>query len=359
MTSIETSAFTLEVGMSIFHQWVDHPSEERHRAVMRFKVLLTDLAWSDLDLERSILSDARAEPTVAPASDEASLVQAAADADAIMTTWARVTGAVIAAAPRLRIVARLGIGLDNIDVAHASRRGILVTNVPDYCLTEVAEHALALVLALGRNVAFYHQQTKSGVYQLNAGPKLRRLAGQTLGIVGLGKTGRTLAEKARSIGLRVLATSRNRVGLPPGVEWRELDALLVESDFVSLHVPSTPATRHLVGARELALMKPTAFLINTARGALVDESALAAALAANRLAGAALDVQESEPPNLGQALFSDPRVIVTPHVAFMSAESLAELRSRAARQVADALLGRIPDHVVNPEALTARQGPHR
>ena len=293
------------------------------------KVLLTDCAWPDLDIERRVLGAADAELVVAERSDAASLAALAGDVEAIMTNWADVDAPVLAAANRCRIVARLGIGLDNIDVEFAVRRGMMVTNVPDYCLVEVAEHALALLLALGRKIAFYHWETKQGRYRLQAGPTLRRIEGQTLGIVGLGRIGRKLAEKAAALGLRMLATGRTPRDLPPTVGWRSLDEVLAQSDYVSLHVPLTPQTRHLIGAEQLARLKPTAFLINTARGGLIDTAALAAALAAGRLAGAALDVQDPEPPDLRQPPYDDPRVIVTPHAAFVSTESLLNLRTRA------------------------------
>lgn len=310
------------------------------------RVLLTDYAWPNLDVELAILKAAGAELVVAPSGDEATLAELARDVDAIMTCWAKVTARVVAAAPRCRIVSRLGIGLDNIDVAECTARGIPVTNVPDYCLTEVAEHTLALLLALGRKIGFYHGETKAGRYQLQAGPELRRLAGQTLGIVGLGAIGRTVADKARALGLRVLATTRTPRP-HSGVTLCSLDELLVDSDYVSLHAPLTAETRGLIGARELALLKPTAYLINTSRGGLIDHGALAAALAEGRLAGAALDVQEPEPPPLASPPYDDPRVIVTPHAAFVSRESLEDLRRRATQQVVDRLAGRRPENVVN------------
>lgn len=316
-----------------------------------YKVLITDYAWPDLEIERAVLADVGAELILPHASDEDSLTAAAAGVDAIMTNWARVTARVMAAAPGCRIVSRLGIGLDNIDVAYATEHKILVTNVPDYCLTEVAEHALALLLALGRKVAFYHAETKGGRYDLQAGPQLRRVAGQTLGVVGWGNIGRQLAQKALGIGMKVVAASRSRSNPMQGVEWRTLDELLAESDYVSLHVPATPDTRQMIGAPQFAQMKPSGYLINTARGGLIDHAALAAALEAGRLAGAALDVQDPEPPDLSQPPFNDPRVIVTPHAAFVSAESLANLRERTACQVADLLMGRRPENVVNPEVL--------
>ncbi len=317
----------------------------------KYKVLLTDYAWPQLDIERQTLTKINAELVVASTQDPASLAALAADADAIMTNWAQVPASVIQAAPKCRIVARLGIGLDNIDVAAATERRIMVTNIPDYCLIEVAEHALALLLALGRKAAFYHHQTKSGRYDLKAGPVLRRIEGQTLGIVGLGNIGRVLAGKALALGLKVLATRRSRNPAVPGVNPCGLDELLAHSDYVSLHLPLNHETRHLIGAAQLARMKPTAYLINTARGGLIDNGALAAALAEGRLAGAGLDVQDPEPPDLNQPPWNDPRVVVTPHVAFVSEESLSNLRTRTARQVTTCLLGGRPENVVNPAVL--------
>lgn len=319
----------------------------------QFHVLLTDYAWEDLSIEQAILDEVDAEIVVAPAREPADLARVAREhaVDAIMTNWVNVPEPVIAASPACRIVSRLGIGLDNIDVAACTARGIPVTNVPTYCLTEVAEHALALMLALGRNIGVYHLATKQGRYELQEGPALRRLAGQTLGIVGLGNIGRELARKAQALGFEVLATSRRLTGLVDGVRIVSLNDLLAASDYVSLHVPVTSETHHMIGAQQLALMKPTAMLINTARGGLIDHQALAAALEAGRLAGAGLDVQEPEPPDVSQAPYNDPRVIVTPHAAFVSAEALQTLRSTAARQVADRLAGRTPEHVVNQVEL--------
>ncbi|MBL8826376.1 MAG: C-terminal binding protein [Planctomycetaceae bacterium] len=317
------------------------------------RVLLTDYAWPDLDIERAILAEVNAELIVAPDGHEPTLIELAHNVDAIMTCWARVTRPVIDASDQLRVISRLGIGLDNIDVAHASTRAVIVVNVPDYCLDEVAEHALALIFALARKVAFYHGATKHGRYNLKAGLPLWRIKGKTLGIVGLGQIGQCLATKAAALGMRVVACGRTPKSVP-GVEWCSFDEVLGQSDFISLHVPATPETQHLMGAAQFARMKPAAFLINTSRGALVDEAALATALQQGQLAGAALDVQQQEPTDLKQPPMNDPRVIVTPHAAFMSVESLVDLRTRATRQVVDALQGQRPPHVVNPEGYTSR-----
>jgi D-3-phosphoglycerate dehydrogenase len=313
----------------------------------RFRALITDYAWPNLEIERAILAANDIELVVAEKKDIASLAKLAVGCDAIMTNWAKTPAEVIGAAKNCKIVSRLGIGLDNIDVAYCTEHGIPVTNCPDYCLIEVAEHALALILAFGRKVAFYHHETKQGRYELQAGTQLRRLEGQTLGIVGLGNIGARLAQKALGLGLRVVATSRSGKSRVAGVPIVSLDELLTQSDYVSLHIPANAETKKSFNAAQLAKMKPTAFLINTARGALIDDDALLAALEENQLAGAALDVQDPEPPDLTRPLFRHPRVIVTPHAAFVSAESLDNLRQRVAQQVADRLQGRTPENIVN------------
>jgi D-3-phosphoglycerate dehydrogenase len=318
---------------------------------MRHKVLQTDYAWPDLDIERNILAEYGAQLVVAPDRELPTLIGCARDADAIMTNWSDVPAALIDAAPKCRIIARFGIGLDNIDVRHATERGIPVTNVPDYCLIEVAEHTLALLLALARKIGVFHQNARAGRYDLAAGLPLRRIEGQTLGIIGLGQIGRRVAGKAQAFGLKILATSRSGRHPMPGVVCADMNELLSRSDFVSLHVPLKDDTRGMIGTRQLALMKPTAFLINTARGGLLDHGALARALAEGRLAGAALDVQDREPADLSQPPYNDPRVIVTPHAAFYSSESVEELRRRVAHQVGTRLTGGRPENVVNPEVL--------
>lgn len=317
----------------------------------KFTALITDYAWPDVEIERKTLAAAGVELLVADPDkrDAASLAKLAADhqVDAILTNWAKVPKEVIAASPKVKIVSRLGIGLDNIDVAYCTSQKIPVTNVPDYCLIEVAEHSLALLLSMARKVAMYHHETMNGRYVLQAGPKLRRIEGQTLGIVGLGNIGRKLATKALGLGMKVIATSRSQRDPTPGVEFVSLETLLKTSDYISLHLPATPETRQMIGKAQFAMMKPSAYLINTARGALIDHAALSDALNAGQLAGAALDVQDPEPPDLSKAPYNDPRVVVTPHAAFVSEESLENLRSRTSQQVADLLSGKRPENIVN------------
>ena len=321
---------------------------------MAQRVLLTDRPWANDSIERGILEGAGFELIEAPAGDEATLSRLAADCQAIMTCWAKVTQKVIAASPDCRHVARLGIGLDNIDVTFATSQKILVTNIPDYCIEEVVDHALALFLGLARNVAFHHRKTKQGVYDLRSGPPLRRIAGQTLGLLGLGRTGQLLLQKARGLGMKVIAHSASGSDKGTGCEMVELDELFGRSDVLSLHAPLTPQTRHVVNARTLGLMKPHAIIVNTSRGPLIDHGALHQALQNNQIGGAGLDVFEPEPPNLADLLYADERVIATPHIAFVSEESLVNLRERTARQVVDALSGRVPENVINPQALQSR-----
>jgi D-3-phosphoglycerate dehydrogenase / 2-oxoglutarate reductase len=313
----------------------------------RFRALITDYAWPNLDIERAILSANDIELVVAEQKDVATLAKLAVGCDAIMTNWAKTPAEVISAAQNCKIVSRLGIGIDNIDVAYCTEHGIPVTNCPDYCLIEVAEHALALILAFGRKVAYYHHETKQGRYVLGAGTTLRRMEGQTLGIVGMGNIGACLAKKARGIGLKVIATSRSGKSRVEGIPIVSLEELFAHSDYVSLHIPANAETKKSFGAAQFAKMKPSAFLINTARGALIDDDALLAALEQNQLAGAALDVQDPEPPDLNKPLFRHERVVVTPHAAFVSEESLANLRQRVAQQVADRLHGKTPENIVN------------
>ena len=286
-----------------------------------------------------------------PSGDEATLVALARESDAIGTNWAHVTDKVIRAVPQCRIIARFGIGLDNICIKTATELGIPVTNVPDYCVSEVSDHALALILACARNIAFFQLRTKAGEYQLSAGRPMHRLQGATLGLVGFGRIARELYPKARAIGFNVIAHSQHADSHGTECPMVPFEELLRRSDFISLHAPLTDATHHLFGDRQFEQMKPAAFLINTSRGGLIDHAALWRAISSGRLAGAALDVFDPEPPDLSLPLFRDERVIVTPHAAFTSEESLQDLRSRAAHQIAEALQGRRPENVVNPQVF--------
>ena len=319
-------------------------------------VLVTDHTWPDIEVERAILARAGFQVLDAPRPDEDTLVGLARECEAIMTCFARVTPAVINSAAGLKVVARYGVGVDNIAVDAATARNIPVTYVPDYCVAEVAEHALALLLALARGVVRYDRSVTRGGWDLGAGAPLRRIEGQTLGLIGCGRIGRRLARKANGLGLRVLAYDMDPRAFE-NVDASEvvptsLDHLLTQADFVSLHLPLTPQTQGFIGESVLRKMKPTAYLINTARGGLIDTAALAQALTEHHIAGAGIDVLPQEPPSPDEPLIGHDNVIITPHVAFYSEESLQALRQRTAQSVVDVFEGRPPENVWNRDRLT-------
>jgi D-3-phosphoglycerate dehydrogenase / 2-oxoglutarate reductase len=314
------------------------------------RVLVTDYAWPNLDIEREILSRAGASLVEARTASEEELLPLAAGLDGILTCWKKVPESVVQAARKCVAIGRYGIGLDNIPVRLATAQGIIVTNVPAYCLEEVSDHAMALLLSAARKVTAFDRAIKSGSYNLQAGTPLYRLRGRTLGIVGFGKIGQVLARKAQAFGLNVIAFDVRP--LPDtGVPLVPFGELLARSDYVSIHVPLTEGTRGLFNADAFARMKLGAVLINTARGEIVDEPALLAALDAGPIGGAALDVLAQEPPDPANPLIRHPKVIVTPHAAFNSEESLVDLKATAAEQMAAVLTGRVPENIVNPEVL--------
>jgi D-3-phosphoglycerate dehydrogenase len=324
-------------------------------------VLVTDHPWPSIEPEQTILSAVGARLVFASTGEEAELVDLAGDADAILTCFARVGERVVRAGPALQVIGRYGIGVDNIAVEEATSRGILVTNTPSYCTHEVAEHTLALLLTLARRVTAFDRAVRAGDWSLAAGQPVHRLHGQTLGVIGLGEIGEAVARRARALGLEVLAHHPRRSAddvRGAGAEPVSLRELARRSDFVTLHLPLTDATRGLVDAAFLAEMRPTAFLINTARGAVVDQEALVQALRDGRIAGAAVDVVDPErlPPD--HPLLGLPNAIVTPHVAYYSEESLLELGRLAAENVAAVLAGRRPWSIVNPQVLALPRWSH-
>jgi glyoxylate reductase len=261
--------------------------------------------------------------------------------------------AVIDAAPRLKVVANVAVGYNNIDVSYARSRGIVVTNTPDVLTDSVADFTWGLILALTRRLAEGDRLVRSGgwtgwTFDFMLGTEVK---GKQLGLVGFGRIARAVCRRAQAFGLRVLAWSPSlaaAVAAEHGAEAVTLERLFRESDYVSLHVPATAETRGLVDKERLRLLRPTAWLINTGRGALVDEAALLQALESGRLAGAALDVRESEPPGPDDRLGRLPNVILTPHSAYYSRRAVAELKETAVRNVVSVLQGRPPISPVNP-----------
>jgi D-3-phosphoglycerate dehydrogenase len=310
--------------------------------------------------EHAALAEAGAELLCIEGRDEAEVEQATRDADAVLVISSYLPAALIEGWTRCRTIARLGAGTDRIAVDVATARGIVVSNVPDFCLGEQADHTMALLLSAARRLPHMQQGMRNGQWTVRAHPGVRRIAGRSLGLVGFGASAQAVARRAGGFGLQLRAWTRNpakyaATAAALGVDLVGLDDLLAQSHFVSLHLPLSPATHHLLGARELGLLRPDAVLINTARGALVDEGVLVDVLQQGRIAGAALDVFEGvdvfappgEPPC--HPLLVMDNVIATPHCAGSSVESTRESKLRGALHAAQVLQGRWPAHVVNPE----------
>ena len=321
---------------------------------MTCRILITDIAWPDLEIEKEVLAAVEGEVMVAGDGTPEEIIALAPQADAILTCWKDVPAEALDIAPNCRVVSRYGIGLDNIPIGRATELGMLVTNVPDFCLEEVSDHVMALLLATARQLLPLARTPERSGWTRETPRPIPRIKGQTLGLIGFGNIARALVPKALGFGLRVVAyTPRLRPeDAPPGVEvTNDLASLLAASDYVSIHCPLTEETAHFIDDATLAQMKPNALLINTSRGGLIDEGALVRALKEGRIAGAALDVTDPEPPSGENPLLSLENVIVTPHAAFYSVAATAELARKAAENVVTVLRGEVPKTLVNAEVL--------
>ena len=305
-------------------------------------------------LDEEIIRQAGGTLRYGRAVDEGDRVRLAEGADVIVVGSTPLTRRFFAALPHLKGVVRLGIGVDSIDLDAATELGIVVANVPDFCSEEVAEHALGLILAVTRKIALADRKARRGDWVPGMDALLRpmrRLSGQTLGLIGMGKIGRSLAHKAKGLGLKVVAHDpyvSAEAAQAAGAPLMSLEAMLPQTDILSLHVPVTAETKGMVNARTLAMLKPGAILINTARGGVVDETALAAALASGRLAGAGLDVLQNEPLRLPHPLAEFDNVVFTCHYASLSEDSYASMRHQVSDQVVQILCGEFPKNFVNP-----------
>jgi D-3-phosphoglycerate dehydrogenase / 2-oxoglutarate reductase len=315
----------------------------------RAKVVLTDYVWDSLAVEKEILGDlADLVPLKTKSPEE--FAAAAADCDALLNTYAGpITAGVMAKMPKCKIIARYGIGVDTIDLDAATQAGIIVTNNPSYCIEEVAEHTMALLLAAARKIPFYDRMVRGGRWEVPPGKPLFRIAGRTLGLVGFGNIARQVAVRAMAFGLQILYNDpfvkEGQFNVPGKAV--SLDALLRESDFVSLHPPLTPQTRKMIGDEAFSKMKPTSVLINCARGPVVDTDALLRALDEGRIAGAALDTVDPEPLADPHPLRGRENVVVTPHTAWYSEQAMAGLQAGAPGEVRRVLSGEWPVNVVN------------
>ncbi len=313
------------------------------------KVLITDYDFTDHALEQAIFDAAGITVAAGQIRSEDDLVAAARDCDALLVQYAPVTERVVAALPRLGLVSRMGAGFDTVDTAACARHGIWVANSPDYGVGEVATHALAMALAMMRNVVAYHRDIGAGKWHFLSSGRLQRASDMTLGIIGLGRIGKRMAHVSRNVFGNVIACDPYVIdGDFPAFVSRATHAEVFEqSDVVSLHVPLNAETRGMIGADLLGRARPGAYLVNTARGAVLDVDAAYAALERGALAGLALDVLPVEPVPPDSRLIGHPRVILSPHAAFFSVAAERELRQKAARNVVTwAQTGR-PDYVVS------------
>jgi D-3-phosphoglycerate dehydrogenase / 2-oxoglutarate reductase len=316
----------------------------------RFKVVHVDPLGRRMDIENEVFEPADVELVAQRCTSDEEVIALAHDAEALLCTVYPITGDLLTKCNRLRVIVRYGVGVDNVDLDAATSHGVMVCNVPDYCIDEVANHTMALLLALNRRIVQLNSAIRSGE-KVSLSP-LGPLRGETLGLLGLGRLAQAVASRARAFGLRIIAydpyVASGTVG---DVELLSLPEVLSRSDYLSVHVPLTSETRGLIGSGELALMKPTAYIVSTARGGVISESALEAALAAGLIAGAGLDVWEREPVAVDNPLLASSQVIGTPHIAYFSNTSAVALRRRVAEITLEALQGKVPSSLVNREVV--------
>jgi D-3-phosphoglycerate dehydrogenase / 2-oxoglutarate reductase len=320
---------------------------------MRYRVLITDYFYPTLDEERRVFAGTPIEIVDGNGrcTTPADVIALGANADALITQFVPITAPILDRLPRCKVIVRYAIGLDTIDIAAATARRVMVANVPDYCIAEVSDHALALILALVRKVKVMDAEVQQGRWGYQRAAPVRRLADLTLGLIGFGHIAREVARKGRALGFGRLCAFDPYVheGEPEsGVTLLPLESVLAQADVLSIHAPATAETRHLIGEAALGRMKRGAFLVNTSRGPLVEEAALARALRDGQIAGAALDVLEDEQRSEASALRGLENVILTPHMAWYSTGAVQELQRKVAEQVREALLTGRPTYWVNP-----------
>jgi len=319
-----------------------------------FKAIFVEHGYKSIEPERRIIESAGG---TFIDGDQYSLdesLRIAADAEGIMLRRIKITREQITTFKRCKILMRYGVGVDNIDVGAATDAGIIVGHVPIYCQDDVSTHAIALLLSCVRRIIPTSDALRAGGWNVHEGDPIYRLAGKTLGIVGLGTLGQAVAQKMQGWNLRLLGTDpfiEPKIAQALNVKLVPLETLLHESDFVSLHVPLLPETKHLINASTLAQMKRGAILVNTARGPVVSGNDLLRALDQGQLSCAALDVFEEEPPSKDSLLRSHPRLLVTDHTAWYSEESQLELQRRAGEEIARCCTGGLPEAIANPEVL--------
>ncbi|MBA7497433.1 Glyoxylate/hydroxypyruvate reductase B [subsurface metagenome] len=320
----------------------------------RPKVVITDCDHPSVEIERKILSEIDPEFVLAYCNTEDEVIEVAQDAGGIINQYAPITRRVIELLKRCKVIARYGVGVDNINIEAATEHKIIVANVPDYCIDEVSTHAMALILACARGITLLDNKIREKKWDFTLAKPLFRTQGKTLGLFGLGRIAKMVAQKASGFGFRIIAYDPYVSKVNIGVKLVEFSQLLSDSDFISIHTPLTDKTRHSFGESELKTMKKTAYLINTARGPIIDERNLYVALKEKWIAGAALDVMEKEPPDWENLLPKLDNLIITPHISFYSEESYVELKTKTAKAVLSVLKGGLPRAMVNPQAANKK-----
>lgn len=321
----------------------------------KFKVVITDSYHPKLSFDQEEFQELDVDVVLEKCKTEDDVIKAAWDADALMVQHAKISRKVIQRLEKCRIIARYGVGFDNVDTVAATEHGIMVANVPDYCIDEVSSHAIALLMACSRKIVQSNNAVKSGVWTYTVAEPIHRLTGQTLGIVGLGRIGSAAARKGVGLGFKVQAYDPYVFETDLDVSFVDFDVLLETSDFVSIHAPLTDETRHIFGENEFRKMKKSAFLINTARGPIVNEKELYKALKTGEIAGAGLDVMEQEPPDQDNPLLTLDNLIVSSHTAWYSNDSRFLLQLETTRAVVAVLKGGKPRSLVNPEVLDVKR----
>ncbi len=317
----------------------------------QWKVVITDCDHGYVDIEKEEWDRIGAEMTLAQVKSEKDLISACEHADGLLNQYAPLTRAVLERLPKCKVISKYGVGVDSVDLKAATDFGIIVANVPDYCIDEVADHTISLLLTLARKTAFFNQRVKTNQWDFRQGIPIHRIRNKTLGLIGCGRIGREVARKMSVFGVRAIAYDPYIADTGGAVAFVDLDTVLRESDFISIHCSLNESTRHLLGGREFQKMQKKPFIINVARGPIVDEKELIRALNEDRISGAGLDVLEKEPPDPHDPLLKMENVILSPHVAFYSEESIRELKRRAAEGVSAVLMGKWPKAVVNKEVI--------
>jgi D-3-phosphoglycerate dehydrogenase / 2-oxoglutarate reductase len=319
-----------------------------------FNVVITDHAWPDLSIETNIFSPLGIRLTAAQCRTQTDIIKIAAQADAVNAIYSPITQPVVEALAKCKIISMSASGCDTIDIDSVTDAGILLVNCPDYCIEEVADHTMAMLLSCARGIFLFDRRLKENIWDYRSAGNLDRIRNATLGLVGFGRVARAVAKRAAVFGMKILATDPNTsASAPQGlkVDMTPLEELLSSADYVAVHTPLTKTTKHLISQNEFRCMKNSAFILNTSQGGVIDEQALYNALIDGTIRGAAIDVLEKEPPDFNTPLLNLDNVLVTPHAAFYSKDALEEVRTRSANAIVDVFNGILPDHIVNKDVL--------